>query len=54
MNNEMYEVVLMIEKESDSAHNPIFLFGSKDHAFHQLETFISQGYESLIRISRGE
>lgn len=51
----MYEVILMLEKESDSAHNPSFIFGSYVHALQQLETFIENGYGAfIIKLEDGE
>lgn len=50
MENEMYEVILMLDSDSKDAHNPIFTFGTIHHALHQVEIFIEQGYETLIRV----
>lgn len=54
METTTYEVILLLEDHVNDPHNPILIFKTWDHAMYQIETFVNQGYEALIRIAEEE
>ena len=44
----MYELILLLEKESDSSYNPSFLFDTMDQATEYGKVMIESGYMIAI------
>lgn len=45
----MYEIILLLEENAGDAHNPSFIYESRDSAVKMLFEMLGQGYDMGIR-----